>query len=923
MPLRTPRSIIMNIYFPRCASMARHIPLYLPHSTVELHRMAVVGESKVPPLRGAGRFEASSLLCRNLGTWPPPSSAATAVPTFVFRRPRLLHPLQRTEQRQNDVRRDPATILLVEFIPGHRVVSVTLDLPKFRTSALDYKIPRALPTNVKIHPMDDGEAFWTTHASDLAFFEQAMAAKDVETAWSIATGLCERILLRGVDSNVAKMCKGKGEDRQPSVRRTSAPSCALVAGAANHRAIRLSKLINRVNEQLTQVARLKQGLIQGYDTPTKNCWKNIQNGADALGIGLPPPAERAPSVQAHWNTLQGIKEKIKAEIAEIDRTLRKERVAAFKSSVARSFVTQRRKANMLVKDVRQKATEATDTGTVLTCDLQEMDEVMHREWGKILRKFADRPEPCPQEFLETYAEFIREHAMNCDDLTGELLEKVLQKKNGKSCGGVDGWCASDLLQLPRPCLDVLAKVLNLIELEGVWPNALTNAVVALIPKGESKQPLKQRPITVSSMVYRLWACARLLDIIPWQEQWGDDTQYAYRPGRGAEDALFELTTLMEKAFLTGEHVYGVSLDFEKCFDTVPQQLMFALVEKLGMHERVLKPLKAMYSALRRRFRYAMGVGKEFQVTNGILQGCPISVIMINALLSVLIKDIGKDPDVVGANYADDLNNLTKSVASLQGVVTKAEKFTALTDMVLHGDKSVVFATLAAVLTVVLYGKLLRTCVEVTVLGVILNTRPYGTTGRSHRVDEAAKSARRLSALPLTTSQKARIVAETLLPGALYGALFNPPTEVKSLRTAIAKGVWGPVYNTRSPAALLTIAFQAHTTDPASCLKYRVVSTYRRLLVKKEEWRARCQEIAALVSTAQPPRGPVAHVLKISAAIGVQWHEDMRTVVVDGKEFALEDSETGRWGHSLRDAVRNSLLGACRRESKLWWNSSRH
>ena len=58
---------------------------------------------------------------------------------------------------------------------------------------------------------------------------------------------------------------------------------------------------------------------------------------------------------------------------------------------------------------------------------------------------------------------------------------------------------------------------------------------------------------------------------------------------------------------------------------------------MGLPERLTKPITDMYSKLLRRFKFAGGVGNVFLATNGILQGCPISVILLNALVSVWVK----------------------------------------------------------------------------------------------------------------------------------------------------------------------------------------------------------------------------------------------------------------------------------------------
>eukprot|EP00973_Karenia_brevis_P069538 9668694-Karenia_brevis.AAC.1 len=60
-----------------------------------------------------------------------------------------------------------------------------------------------------------------------------------------------------------------------------------------------------------------------------------------------------------------------------------------------------------------------------------------------------------------------------------------------------------------------------------------------------------------------------------------------------------------------------------------------LLNDMGISPKILSPLRAMYGNLRRYFRLGGGaLGKEFEATNGILQGCAVSVVLLNALLGV-------------------------------------------------------------------------------------------------------------------------------------------------------------------------------------------------------------------------------------------------------------------------------------------------
>ena len=174
---------------------------------------------------------------------------------------------------------------------------------------------------------------------------------------------------------------------------------------------------------------------------------------------------------------------------------------------------------------------------------------------------------------------------------------------------------------------------------GVWPDRLAEGFISLVPKGEGAEALQLRPLSVLPTIYRLWAGLRLGDAMKWQEKWIHKEAYGFRTGRSATDAAALLQTLLELARITGLRVTGYGLDYKKCFDLVPQRIALRLAKEFGMNAGVLRAARAMYKQLRRAFKIAGCLGEWLRATNGILQGCPLSVIFINLLTTVWKREI--------------------------------------------------------------------------------------------------------------------------------------------------------------------------------------------------------------------------------------------------------------------------------------------
>ena len=216
--------------------------------------------------------------------------------------------------------------------------------------------------------------------------------------------------------------------------------------------------------------------------------------------------------------------------------------------------------------------------------------------------------------------------------------------------GLDGWCVADLLCLPDTLLNMLADLLTIVEATGKWPRILARSYVSLIPKGEGMMPMQQRLLSVLSQLYRVWAGTRLEECMVWQETWAHPHAFGFRKKCGAKDAAALIALLIDVHNIIQECLTGFGLDYVKCFDLIPQQVVLQVAILRGMHEGTHGALSGMYAQLMRYFTIMGYLCSFFAATNGILQGCPLIVILINPLTSMWKKvlDVQKQATQVSA-----------------------------------------------------------------------------------------------------------------------------------------------------------------------------------------------------------------------------------------------------------------------------------
>ena len=142
-----------------------------------------------------------------------------------------------------------------------------------------------------------------------------------------------------------------------------------------------------------------------------------------------------------------------------------------------------------------------------------------------------------------------------------------------------------------------------------------------------------------SIVYHLWARLRLEEVILWQESWAHPLAFGFRRNRGSLDGAVVTQLLLELCRLRGWVVAGMSIDYKKFIYLIPQAIMLRVAAELGLAPDICRAIGAMYRHHRRSFKIGGCLGLWWQATNGILLGCPPSVILVNVLMGIWKEEI--------------------------------------------------------------------------------------------------------------------------------------------------------------------------------------------------------------------------------------------------------------------------------------------
>ena len=248
------------------------------------------------------------------------------------------------------------------------------------------------------------------------------------------------------------------------------------------------------------------------------------------------------------------------------------------------------------------------------CSVEEKIQMRTKQWKEI---WQAEDEPVHIENLEELCQQGRFHAARLEALTaGAMLKKA--KSLSSKAAGIDA-ISNDLIRnLPFEGMQDLAQLLRHIEMTSEVPMQWLASLVVLIPKNATIE----RPIALTSSVYRFWCKMRGDLIKQWQSQLGGLMPWE-RAKPGSQCLHIALNRLLRAEVNSADQKFVVStlIDLSNFYDRIDLQL---LAERWS--EVQYPPLMAkMAMLIYRGPRYLEGEGMvdgPLYARNGILAGDP-------------------------------------------------------------------------------------------------------------------------------------------------------------------------------------------------------------------------------------------------------------------------------------------------------------
>ena len=200
------------------------------------------------------------------------------------------------------------------------------------------------------------------------------------------------------------------------------------------------------------------------------------------------------------------------------------------------------------------------------------------------------------------------------DFTESELRKVIFSLNNNKSPGID-CIISEILKsaydLISPFLLTLySRMFNSGEYPRTWGEGIISPI---FKKGDVNEASNYRGITLISVLAKVYSQLLLNRLTAWSEKYEtiSNNQFRFQKGKSVVDCVFILHAVISKVLNTGQKLYCIFIDYEKCFDKIDRSFLWQKLLQEQISCKLVKAIKSMYTTVKSCIKYKSSYSSFF------------------------------------------------------------------------------------------------------------------------------------------------------------------------------------------------------------------------------------------------------------------------------------------------------------------------
>ena len=391
-------------------------------------------------------------------------------------------------------------------------------------------------------------------------------------------------------------------------------------------------------------------------------------------------------------------------------------------------------------------------------------------------------------------------------ITEEEIKASVNRLNPNSSPGSDGLTTKFYSSFLKTLSPILMQVYNNIFIRKDMAPSHKTAIVKLIPKsGSSKLISNWRPISLLNCDYKILANIIASRLKPILSSYISTSQQCALADRHLHNNLLNILSAIDYANDKSHPLAILQLDFSKAFDSLSHSFIIAIMRHTRIPPALIQWTSILLTGISAQINVNHTLTETIPITNGIRQGCPLSMLLFVMATDVFAKKLLSTPTIQGLDlgnaslklqqYADDTTLFLTSQSEISTALDLTQRFSRHSNLRLNPSKTTILSNSKPLaLTTKSLLPEAKSLEESKILGIRFSfTKPLSKQNWKIAVAKMRNIAYQHKKRKLTIFGKLQIIKTLILPHITHMArLFTCPKSTQNTISFILhKLLWSP------------------------------------------------------------------------------------------------------------------------------------
>ena len=234
--------------------------------------------------------------------------------------------------------------------------------------------------------------------------------------------------------------------------------------------------------------------------------------------------------------------------------------------------------------------------------LPEIFAAFHEQWKQRWCRHDDIPHSRWQQLIDFARATMPRNPVQAVQISPELVRAEAAAKKHTAATGLDGVSRLDIVQADDACLQSICSLYRRAENTGHWPSQITTGRVASLTKKEGAATTNEfRPITIFSIIYRVYSGLQARMLLRWCDDWTHPDVHGNTRAHSTSHLWRTMVHAIQVAYDQNKPLSGLTADIEKCFNCLPRWPILAAALHAGAPCSVLNAWAGALASMSRRF----------------------------------------------------------------------------------------------------------------------------------------------------------------------------------------------------------------------------------------------------------------------------------------------------------------------------------